>query len=116
VVDVLTERGLVDAITNEEELRKAAAAGTLSVYCGFDPTADSLHLGNLLGILVLVWFQVRPPPPRCVSQALVETSKLVLKGYDRNCLHHDLEVLNTPVPSPSTPSSFISLDLRSSSQ
>lgn len=57
VVDVLTERGLVDAITNEEELRKAAAAGTLSVYCGFDPTADSLHLGNLLGILVLVWFQ-----------------------------------------------------------
>jgi len=53
------ERGLVDAITNEEELRKAAEAGTLSVYCGFDPTADSLHLGNLLGILVLVWFQVR---------------------------------------------------------
>ena len=59
VVDVLMERGLVDAITNEEELRKAAGSGSLSVYCGFDPTADSLHLGNLLGILVLVWFQVR---------------------------------------------------------
>jgi hypothetical protein len=59
IVDVLMERGLVDAITNEEELRKAAEAGNLSVYCGFDPTADSLHLGNLLGILVLVWFQVR---------------------------------------------------------
>jgi hypothetical protein len=29
---------------------------------------------------------------------LVETSTLVRKGYDRNCLHHDLEVLNNPVP------------------
>ena len=38
--------------------RQAVAACTsLSVYCGFDPTADSLHLGNLLGIIVLSWFQ-----------------------------------------------------------
>ena len=44
VVEVLKERGLVDAITSEEGLRKAAAEGTLRVYCGFDPTADSLHL------------------------------------------------------------------------
>ena len=57
VVDVLKERGLLDACTNEDELRKACAEGSLSVYCGFDPTADSLHLGNLLGIVVLAWFQ-----------------------------------------------------------
>jgi tyrosyl-tRNA synthetase len=57
VVDVLKERGLLDACTNEDELRKACADGSLSVYCGFDPTADSLHLGNLLGIVVLAWFQ-----------------------------------------------------------
>ncbi|KAG2432307.1 hypothetical protein HYH02_013029 [Chlamydomonas schloesseri] len=44
-------------VTNTEELEAAAAAGRLSVYCGFDPTADSLHLGNLLGIVVLSWFQ-----------------------------------------------------------
>lgn len=48
-------------MTNTEELEKAAAGPSpLSVYCGFDPTADSLHLGNLLGIVVLSWFQ------RCV--------------------------------------------------
>ena len=41
---------------DEEELRKATES-PLSVYCGFDPTADSLHLGNLLGIVVLAWFQ-----------------------------------------------------------
>jgi tyrosyl-tRNA synthetase len=57
VVDVLKERGLLEACTNEEQLRKDAATDSLSVYCGFDPTADSLHLGNLLGIVVLAWFQ-----------------------------------------------------------
>ena len=57
VVDVLRERGLLDACTNEAELRQAAADGSLTAYCGFDPTADSLHLGNMLGIVVLAWFQ-----------------------------------------------------------
>jgi tyrosyl-tRNA synthetase len=62
VVDVLRERGLLDAVTNEAGLRAAASLGTpsaapLRAYCGFDPTAPSLHLGNLLGIIVLAWFQ-----------------------------------------------------------
>jgi hypothetical protein len=41
-------------------------------------------------------------PPYSVSSALVESSTLVRKGYDRNCLHHDLEVRTNPVPPPST--------------
>ena len=57
IVDVLRSRGLLAQTTNEDALRAAAARGSLKVYCGFDPTADSLHLGNLLGILVLAWFQ-----------------------------------------------------------
>lgn len=56
IVKVLRERGLIQELTNDE-LEKAAATTSLSVYCGFDPTADSLHLGNLLGIIVLSWFQ-----------------------------------------------------------
>eukprot|EP00898_Chlorokybus_atmophyticus_P007143 jgi/Chlat1/742/Chrsp104S01221 len=56
VVEVLRERGLIESVTSED-LQKAAAEKTLKVYCGFDPTADSLHLGNLLGIIVLSWFQ-----------------------------------------------------------
>jgi hypothetical protein len=56
VVAILRERGLVQEVTSEE-LQKVAAAQSLAVYCGFDPTADSLHLGNLLGIIVLSWFQ-----------------------------------------------------------
>ncbi|PNW74377.1 hypothetical protein CHLRE_13g606050v5 [Chlamydomonas reinhardtii] len=57
IVSLLRARGLIQEVTNTEELERAAAAGRLSVYCGFDPTADSLHLGNLLGIVVLAWFQ-----------------------------------------------------------
>ena len=56
VVQVLRERGLLQDSTNEEALRDLATCERVTVYCGFDPTADSLHLGNLLGIIVLAWF------------------------------------------------------------
>ncbi|KAM7260155.1 hypothetical protein ACFE04_015896 [Oxalis oulophora] len=53
IVDILQQRGLLDSITNHD----MKSQSTLKVYCGFDPTAESLHLGNLLGIIVLSWFQ-----------------------------------------------------------
>lgn len=56
VVDILEQRGLLESTTSET-LRTACSSTTLKVYCGFDPTAESLHLGNLLGIIVLSWFQ-----------------------------------------------------------
>ncbi|CAL5218529.1 g217 [Coccomyxa viridis] len=56
VIQLLRARGLIQDTTNDA-LEKVAGSETLSVYCGFDPTAESLHLGNLLGIIVLTWFQ-----------------------------------------------------------
>ena len=56
MLSILRERGLLDACTNEASLSEATQK-PVRVYCGFDPTADSLHLGNLLGIVVLSWFQ-----------------------------------------------------------
>jgi tyrosyl-tRNA synthetase len=56
VIECLQSRGLIDALTSEE-LFKAAEA-PLKVYVGFDPTSDSLHLGNLMGIVLLKWFQL----------------------------------------------------------
>lgn len=56
VIDVLQARGLVDAITHEEELKTALNSPT-RVYCGFDPTGDSLHVGNMVAIMGLAWFQ-----------------------------------------------------------
>src|SRR5581483_7961421 len=51
----LKERGLIDAITSEELYKRVEQP--IKLYCGFDPTADSLHIGNLVGIIVLKWFQ-----------------------------------------------------------
>lgn len=55
VVDFLEKRGFVDNITGDE--LKKRAISPLKVYIGFDPTADSLHLGNLVGIVALDWMQ-----------------------------------------------------------
>lgn len=55
IIDCLKERGFVDAITSEE--LRVLAKNPLKIYVGFDPTADSLHLGNLVGIVALAWFQ-----------------------------------------------------------
>ena len=55
VIDCLKSRGLIDTVSSEELHKRADTP--LKVYVGFDPTADSLHLGNLLGIVALRWFQ-----------------------------------------------------------
>lgn len=55
VIEVLEERGFIEAITNED-LRKQAE-NPLKIYCGFDPSGESLHLGNMVAMMGLAWFQ-----------------------------------------------------------
>src|SRR5690606_9908089 len=57
ILDDLAWRGLIAQSTDLDELRALLAAGPVTLYCGFDPTAPSLHLGNLIQILVLRRFQ-----------------------------------------------------------
>ncbi|GAA2478847.1 tyrosine--tRNA ligase [Streptomyces thermolineatus] len=57
IVDELRWRGVLAQTTDEEALRKALADGTVTVYCGFDPTAASLHVGHLTQVLTLRRFQ-----------------------------------------------------------
>ncbi len=58
LLDDLAGRGLIAQCTHPNELAQALEAGALSLYCGFDPTADSLHLGHLVPILALRRFQL----------------------------------------------------------
>ena len=53
IFDELRWRGLVAQTTDESALREALAGGPVTVYCGFDPTAPSLHFGNLVQLVVL---------------------------------------------------------------
>jgi tyrosyl-tRNA synthetase len=57
VWEILEARGFVQQSTDREELARAVASGAVTVYAGFDPTADSLHVGHLLPIMALAWFQ-----------------------------------------------------------
>ncbi|ROO84090.1 tyrosyl-tRNA synthetase [Actinocorallia herbida] len=53
IVDELQWRGLLAQTTDLEELRQALSAGPVTYYCGFDPTAPSLHVGNLVQLLTM---------------------------------------------------------------
>ncbi len=53
ILDILQERGFVDAVTHEEELQEYLKNNQVTCYIGFDPTASSLHVGSLVCIMAL---------------------------------------------------------------
>lgn len=55
VIDILQERGFIEAMSSED--LRTISEHPLKVYCGFDPTSDSLHLGNMVALMGLAWFQ-----------------------------------------------------------
>jgi tyrosyl-tRNA synthetase len=55
VIDALKERGFIEALTSEEI--RGLTEQPARIYCGFDPTAESLHLGNFVAMMGLAWFQ-----------------------------------------------------------
>ncbi len=61
--DDLQARGLIHDSTDRTALAERLSAGSISVYVGFDPTADSLHAGNLVGQVMLRRFQLAGHKP-----------------------------------------------------
>ncbi|MDP2843450.1 MAG: tyrosine--tRNA ligase, partial [Acetobacterium sp.] len=57
VFDVLLERGFIEQCTHEEEIKKLLVEESVSFYIGFDPTADSLHIGHFIQIMVMAHMQ-----------------------------------------------------------
>lgn len=57
ILDELAWRGLINDCTDTEALTKRLGEGPTVLYCGFDPTADSLHVGNLVPLIALRRFQ-----------------------------------------------------------
>jgi tyrosyl-tRNA synthetase len=58
ILDELRWRGLLAQSTDEQALREALSAGPVTVYCGFDPTAPSLHHGHLVQLVLLRHLQL----------------------------------------------------------
>lgn len=63
ILQDLEFRGLINQMTDEEGLQKLLSEESVSLYCGFDPTGDSLHIGHLLPVLMLKRFQVAGHKP-----------------------------------------------------
>ncbi len=57
VYDVLEERGLIAQVTHEKEIRELLEKEKVTFYIGFDPTADSLHVGHFLQLMVMAHMQ-----------------------------------------------------------
>lgn len=58
LIDNLSELGLIAQTSAEQALAEHLDSGSRTVYCGFDPTANSLHIGNLVPLLALRRFQL----------------------------------------------------------
>ena len=67
ILDELQWRGLTADCTDTGELTKRLGVGPITLYCGFDPTADSLHVGNLVPLLALRRFQLFGHHPIAVA-------------------------------------------------
>ncbi|MBQ7642834.1 MAG: tyrosine--tRNA ligase [Clostridia bacterium] len=57
VFDVLTERGFIKQTVYGDDLRELLAKESVTFYVGFDPTADSLHIGHYIPIMAMAWMQ-----------------------------------------------------------
>ena len=63
IYDELVARGLIAQVTDEEEIKDLINNGKATFYIGFDPTADSLHVGHFMA---LPWLVIRPEEVICV--------------------------------------------------
>lgn len=63
ILQDLSARGLVHQMTDEAGLKQQLAEKQVTLYCGFDPTADSLHIGHLLPVTMLKRFQLAGHKP-----------------------------------------------------
>jgi len=58
IIDELTWRDAINQQTNEERLRELVDEKSISLYCGVDPTGDSMHIGHLIPFMMMKRFQL----------------------------------------------------------
>ena len=66
VFDVLTERGFIEQCTHEQEIRDLLNNEKVTFYIGFDPTADSLHVGHFVTVMAMSHMQRAGHRPICL--------------------------------------------------
>jgi len=95
ILDELAWRGLINDCTDTETLTKRLAEAPTVLYCGFDPTANSLHVGNLVPIIALRRFQdLGHIPIALAGGATGAIGDPSGKSAERNLLTHEMLAAN----------------------
>lgn len=91
LLEDLKARGLVNQMTGGDELEGHLNSGMRTLYCGFDPTADSLHIGSLVPLLTLKRFQMAGHRPLAlVGGATGLIGDPSFKAAERSLNTHDV--------------------------
>ena len=91
IIEELEWRDLISDCTDREGLQERLAKGPITLYCGFDPTADSLHVGSLVPLLALRRFQLCGHHPIAVAGgATGSIGDPSGKTAERHLLTHEL--------------------------
>src|ERR1043166_9084169 len=99
ILEDLQWRGMFADCTDLAALTKRLASGPITLYCGFDPTADSLHVGNLVPLLALRRFQLAGHHPialaggatGCIGDPSGKSAERQL--LTREQLNHNIETI-----------------------
>ena len=71
VFDVLKERGFIEQTTHEAEIRELLGKEKVTFYIGFDPTADSLHVGHFMALCLMKRLQMAGNKPIALILSLI---------------------------------------------
>ena len=74
IFDELKARGLLAQLTDEEEIKELVNQGKATFYIGFDPTADSLHVGHFMALCLMKRLQMAGNKP--IARSEEHTSEL----------------------------------------
>ena len=66
VFDVLQERGFIEQTTDAEAIRDLLGKEKIKFYIGFDPTADCLHVGHFMQVIIMMYMQKYGHTPVCL--------------------------------------------------
>src|SRR5436190_18035243 len=105
ILEELEERGLIADCTDRNELNKKAGSSHITLYCGFDPSAESLHVGNLVPLLALRRFQMAGHHPiavaggatGCIGDPSGKTDERQLLTRDQ--INHNIESIKAQLAS-----------------
>ena len=85
IIDDLEWRGAINQMTDEEGLRALTSEKAVSLYCGVDPTGDSMHIGHLIPFMILRRFQLAGHKPVILIGGATGSYRRSKWSYKRTC-------------------------------